>query len=1158
MTRLLTKENFRVGGLMRIFLTAFVLLCLHQVSLAQSPSRVSINVQKAPVKMVLELLEKESGLRFTYDDEVTKSPRTVTLSYTQAELNVVLDDFSKQTSFKYEIKRDGVLIFGASGKRSERFTMSGVVKDDTGETIIGATVAISGTPRGTRTDMDGNYKIEVSSGELVAFSYVGMRGEVIKADAKKKIVNVNLKSNDTLLEEIVVTGYQTLSKERATGAYSVISDKQTKGKLNTDVLSRIEGLVAGINKTNNGGDDIVIRGITTINGEQKPLYIVDGMPYQGSLSAINPTDIQNITVLKDATASSIYGARAANGVVVITTKRGKEGKLNVNYNMSAKFVPKPDYSYLNLLNSSELVDLEIAGFNFYHPDKIEQRRTLSPVTALLYKHEAGELSDAQLADALRVYRSTDNRRQIEDEFARTGFVHQHNLSVSGGSKNNRYIASLNYLGDYGNDKFRGKDRIGFNLKNDIDFTKWLSVDLGVSGSFVRDQGDNGVERYSDLILTHPSYYPLRDNEGRPAAIPLEKSRYEIERLMSLGLQDESFVPILNRKEQNYNIAENYLRLHAGMKFKLTEGLNLDLKYQTENIDIKDRQYYSPKSYYAVNMINDAAQYDKDNNRLKLNIPTGGQLRERYSKSFSYTMRAQMNFNRDFDKHTVSMLAGAERRLIRTTGTSNLYVGYDDSSLAIKPVDPAIFRELKTESLSGAFALKHQDFAQLIHNEDRFVSFYANGSYTYDNRYSVTGSIRIDQSNLFGTDPKLQYRPLWSVGMSWYLGNEAFMKDIDWVNQLNLRLTSGVGGNIPKDVGPFLNVKNQGANVWSQEFSSSIVSPPNAALRWEKTTSNNLGVDFALFNSRLSGSVDLYYKSTTDLLGKKNSDPTLGWQTLTLNYGSMVNKGFELSLQAAWMKRKKFAWDSNLVLSYNNNKLINLSGTKDNVFQYATRNIEAVGYPVNSLFSYRYAGLSDKDGSVLVYNSKGEKVPNVSSISDLVHSGTTDPKVTASLRNSFTMGDFDFSFMFVYYGGHVMRDVVADYLSGAPSTNVNRKVLNMWKKPGDEANSGVTPGFKQNVGINIEQTAPWYSADIHVKRADYIKLRDVSLSYNIRKDWLKKMSIESATLTCQISDLWRWAANGDIDPEAYAVGLYGKGTLTLPIPTTYTLGLSLNF
>lgn len=1158
MRKLLEKESFCGGVLLRLLFAVVVLSGLPYMALAQTTQRVSIEVKAASVQETLESLKAASGLAFSYDAEVAKWPKKVTLSYTQENLVKVLDDFSKQTALKYEIKREGVLVFIPVPKGAERFSVSGVVMDDTGETIIGATVSIPGTSRGVRTDLDGRYKIEVAAGEQLSFSYVGMRGEVIKVGPKSRTIDVTLKSNDTLLEEVVVTGYQTLSKERATGSYSVISDKQTKGKLNTDVLSRIEGLVAGINKTNNGSDDIVIRGITTINGEQKPLYIVDGMPYQGSLNAINPTDIQNITVLKDATASSIYGARAANGVIVITTKRGKDGKIAVSYNASTKLTPKPNLDYLNLLSSSELVDLEVAGFNFYHPQTFEQRRALSPVTALLYRHEAGEITDAQLAAALMPYRGIDNRGQIEKEFARTGLVHQHNLSVSGGDRNHRYMASLNYQGDYGNDRFRTKDRIGFNLKNDLTFSKWINIDLGVSGSFVRDNGDNGVPSYSDLVLSTPSYYPLRAEDGTPMSVPLDKSRYEIDRLMSIGLMDESYNPILNRAEQNYSNSENYLRLQAGMKLNLLEGLNMELKYQSENIDTKDRQYYSPKSYHVINMINDAAQYDAAKKSLTLNIPTGGQLREIYTKAFSYTMRAQLNFSKDFDKHTVSALGGAERRLMRMSGSNQLHIGYDDGSLAVKPLDPAIFKELKTEALSGAFAMKHEDFEKLLHNEDRFVSFYANGSYTYDNRYSVTGSMRIDQSNLFGTDPKLQYRPLWSVGLSWYMGNEAFLKQVDWIDQLNLRLTSGVGGNIPKDVGPFLNVKYQGANIWSQEFSSSIVSPPNAALRWEKTTSNNFGIDFSVLNSRLTGNIDFYYKSTTDLLGRKNSDPTLGWQTLTLNYGAMVNKGVEVSLQAMWLKRKNFNWSTLLMLSYNDNKLTNLSGTKDNVFQYTTRNIEAVGYPVNSLFSYRYAGLNPKDGSVLVYNNQDEKVANVSSISDLVYSGTRDPKVTASLKNSFAFGDFDLSFMFVYYGGHVMRDVVADYISGAPSANINRAILNMWKAPGDELKSNVTPGFKQNVGSDIEQTVTWYSADTHVKRADYIKLRDVSLSYNLPKELLKKVALESATVTCQISNAWWWAANGKVDPEAYQVGSYGRGTLTLPVPTMYTLGLSLNF
>lgn len=462
----------------------------------------------------------------------------------------------------------------------------------------------------------------------------------------------------------------------------------------------------------------------------------------------------------------------------------------------------------------------------------------------------------------------------------------------------------------------------------------------------------------------------------------------------------------------------------------------------------------------------------------------------------------------------------------------------------------------TEALNGSFNWVYDDNNKLIYKEDRYVSFYAIGSYTFDDRYSLTGSVRIDQSNLFGTDPKYQYRPLWSVGGSWQLANEEFMKDYSWINRLNLRVTYGIGGNIPKEAGPYMNITNAGYNEWVGDFGSYISNPPNSQLRWEKTTSTNVGLDFAILNSRLSGSIDYYNKKTTDLLGDRNADPTLGWSTLMVNYGSMFNRGVEVSLQSINIQNKNFTWGTNAMFSYNKNELTSLAGTRESVFSYSAYNVTAVGYPVNSLFSYRYAGLDPTNGDALVYNSKGEKVTNVSSVDDLVYSGTRDPKYTASLKNFFSIYDFDFSFMFVYYGGHVLRDVVAGYMAGAPSQNLNRKALNHWRQPGDENIPGVAPAFNKSIYYTTEQA--WYSADVHVKKADYIKLRDISIGYNLPKKWLRKYAIESAAITCQISNVWWWAANGDIDPEAYTTVGYGRGALTLPNPTTYTLGLSLNF
>lgn len=1161
-TKLLSETICRKGLMLKCFVALAVFFCPVGNAFAQADTKVTITVKDALIRTVLDQLQREAKIHFVYDEENIDAGKRVSLSYAQTPLNVVLDDFCKQTSLQYEVKRNLILILPAKADKNEgknvSFYMTGTVTNETGESIIGATVMIGGTGQGTVTDMNGRYSLRVAPGDLVSFTFVGMADKVVKAQEGKKVVDVKMGTNTTALSDIVVTGYQTLSKERATGAYSVISEKSMKGKLETNVLSRIEGLVPGVNKSSMG--HIVIRGITTIKGGQDPLYVVDGMPYEGSLGSINPADVQNITVLKDAAATSIYGARAANGVIVISTKRGQTGKTKVSYNGSMKITPKPDIGYLNLMNSSELVDMQIEGFKYFHIDykNLNRRYSVNPVMALLYKHEKKELNDAQLSDALLPYRNLDNRKQIEDEFARTGIVHQHNLSISGGTETNRYMATINYTGTYGNQKHLSSDFIGFSLNNDVDFFRWLSADFGVTGNFSREKSDIGASSYVGLITNYPSYFMLRDGEGNPLNFQRNKSEYELKRLQSIGLFDETYNPINNRAEENQYNNGNYYRLHAGLKFKIMEGLDVDLKYQTENSYSKSRQLYSNLSYSVRSMVNDAAQYDKKKGTLTLNVPRGGQLDENRSESYSYTMRAQVNFNRVFfGKHAVSALGGAERRLVRSTGSQNYYMGYDDNSLRIKPFNPLALSPVRdTEALDNSFNWDYASKNHQTHVEDRFVSFYANGSYTFDERYSLTGSIRIDQSDLFGTDPKYQYRPLWSVGGGWQLANEAFMADFSWINRLNLRLTYGIGGNVNKDAGPYMNIMDNGYNNWVGDFGSNISNPPNPQLRWEKTASTNIGVDFAFWNSRLSGSVDYYYKKSTDLLGNRNADPTLGWSSLTVNYGSMFNRGVEVGLQSVNIQNKNFTWSTNAVFSYNKNELINLVGTQESVFYYSSNNVQAVGYPMNSLFSYRYAGLDPKNGNVLVYNNNGEKVSNVSSVKDLVYSGTRDPKYTASLKNFFSYRGFDLSFMFVYYGGHVLRDIVAGYMGGAPATNLNRKALNHWRKPGDEEIPGIAPSFNKDTNPAIDQA--WFSANVHVKKADYIKLRDVSLSYNLPKNWLRKYAIESAAITCQISNVWWWAANGPIDPEAYAVTGYGWGSLSLPSPTTYTLGLSLNF
>lgn len=606
-----------------------------QLSAQGVDKRFSITFKNESLSSALKKIGKASGVRveFAYEDvnpyKVTANLKEVTA---QQAVRTVIDNkpLTYSVNGKFIVVSKVVKIIVPQKKNQQsamKSTLTGQVLDTDGEPLIGVTVRIKGSNEGVLTDVNGNFTILTDNPNTpLLFSYIGKKNIEKKAFIGHSI-KVVLEDVINALNDVVVTGYQTISKERATGAYSVLSSKNTKGKLETNIMSRIEGLVAGINKisSNSGNSNIVIRGITTYRGETSPLYVVDGMPYDGSLSSIIPSDVLNITVLKDAAASSIYGARAANGVIVITTKHGKEGKTSISYDGSVKITPKPDLGYLNLMNSSELIDLQIEGFNYYHTkyENLNKRYFLDPIISLLYKHEKGELNDTALDEALLPYRNTDNRKQIEKEFERVGITQQHNLSVSGGTEKNRYIVSLNYTADNGNQKYQYNDRIGFSLKDDVTFTKWLSANFGVFGSFSRIDNDNGASDYMNLIKSYPSYYMLRDENGAPKALPKNKSDYELNRLQSLGLLNETYVPIENRSEQRYHSNNNYYRLYTGLKFNIIEGLNLDIKYQTEGTYNKSRQLYSEQSWFARNMTNDAAVVDPKTGNITFNIPRGG-------------------------------------------------------------------------------------------------------------------------------------------------------------------------------------------------------------------------------------------------------------------------------------------------------------------------------------------------------------------------------------------------------------------------------------------------------------------------------------------------------------------------------------------------------
>lgn len=1150
-----------------VLMTAMALTAAPDVVSAQTAKgrQVTLNLRQVSVKTFFDAMKKQTGLDFLCSSELVKKLPTVTVDVKDMDAMRVIDNVMGKLGCKYVVK-DGIVTV-TSKEQDNRFrTVSGYVRDVQGETLPGAPVRIKGTNIQTTTDANGHFTLRAPvSACQIECNYIGMTPQAVALKSGQADVSQNLTlDSDNTLSEVVVTGYQTISKERATGAFDVLTPDKMKGKLQTNILSRLEGQSAGLVEQNG---DFFIRGIATLSSSAKghqPLIVVDGLPFEGDLKSINPSTIKNITILKDAAAASIYGAKAANGVIVISTIDGSESsKTTVRYDGTVKFTPKPDMGSLNLINSSELVDLQQYGFKFNTQDynKVDKRIFINPVTELLLKNKAGLISSQELESGLNVYRGLDNRSQLEDFYARTGVEHQHNVSITGGSDKNRYAMTINYIGDYGNLKYQSSRQYGFTLRDNVKFFPWLKADVGVAGTFTRSNGDTGMGSYSNFYTQYPSYYMLRDQDGNPLNVPRYKSAYELERLRAAGLNDETYSPITNRKQEGYNNASNYYRVQVGLNFKITEGLDFDLRFQSENSNTKDRTLYKKNSYFVRSMVNDAAQYDSANDAYTLNVPQGGQLNQTRGDTQSYTLRAQLNFNREIGDHYVTALAGAERRRVKSSSTGSYYMGYDDNSLGYKPVNPLLLNQLEnTEALGGSFSWKATDYNYLYQDEDRFVSFYANASYSYLYKYDLTGSIRIDQSNLFGTDPKYQYRPLWSLGASWHMAKENFIKEnASWINNLTLRLTYGIGGNVSKDAGPYLTLYAPLYNVWVDDFGSQIKNPPNESLRWEKTATTNFGIDFAMLRNRLRGSLDIYNKRTTDLLANRDADPTLGFDQVMLNYGSMYNRGFELALNSVNVRTNDFEWATTLHFGYNKNKLINVDDSNVTVFNYTRGNTAAKDYPLRSVFSFRYAGLSEK-GTPLYYTADGtEPVAQVTAISDLVYSGTRLPKYNGSLTNTFTYKNFTLSMMLVYYGGHVLRGEAAPYLSDAPTTNINREILNMWRQPGDEKNPNATPTIAGRT-LNTERNLhPWYASDIHVVKADYIKLRDLSLTYSFDKSLISKLGMSALALTVQAQNLLTWKANDKgYDPEAMTTSGYGWGARALAIPATWTIGISANF
>ena len=1048
------------------------------------------------------------------------------------------------------------------------------------EPLIGATIAIGDgkLQNGTVTDYNGEFTLKVPQDtKVLTVRYLGYEnGKITLVDGTDHYV-VTLKSASHSIKEVVVTGYQKIDRRKLTASVSQlnISDESVGAIKNID--QALGGQIAGLSTLPSTGAPgapvkIRIRGTASINGTQEPLWVLDGIPlegtdipnidnlndindiYQTSIAGLNPTDIDNITVLKDAAATAIYGARAANGVIVITTKRGKESRPIVNFNTRLTFSPKVDINRLNLLNASEKVDLELALL----ASNYEYRQHKGGVANILDKLNEFNAYRAGGWNAL----STTAQQQINDLRSintnwndilfRNVFNQEYNASVSGGSDRASYYASAGYYDEQGIVKGVENNRYNFTLKGTFKINKKLTLGASIfanqrkQASFLTDTGG----------FTNPVYY---SREANPYFQPFKADgSYNYD----TNVQGrESNAPDFNIFEERANTSKRRRDYSIMSIIDAEYKINSDLKltsqfgYQFDNYNLCR---YQGGDSYAMRKEKEYATYMTSSGVQQTIFPEGGANKTTDSYRRQWLWKAMAEYNHRFAKyHDVELMLGTEVRHNITQSTSSNAYGYDARTLTTKPV---VF---PSQSIAERYPL-HQE----TRLENAYVSWYATGSYTYHYRYTLGASVRFDGSDVFGVAKKYRYLPLYSVSALWRVSEEKWMQPLTWISDLRLRASYGLQGNIDKSTSPYLiGTIDKASILGKNETIIAAETAPNPNLKWEKTSNVNLGLEAAFLDSRIHFSVDYYHRKSSDLIGIRMLPLETGFASTTINWASMKNDGWELSLSTRNIVTRDFHWTTNLNLGFNTNKIINESVAQNST--YPSRQ----GYPVGALFAYKTAGL-DSEGYPLFLAADGSKVSaadffklNRYGASQLTaeqqraqytYMGSTDPKCSGGLINNFEYRNWQLGVNFMFNLGMKVR-VQPSY---SPTyfdrgLNTNRDILSRWTATntgGTFAALMVSTPARLAEYTRYAEYNTYSMLDIWVRNSSYARMQSLRLGYKLPKKWLAKFGISSASLSLEGRNLLVIASNYNnyLDPETMG------NPFAQPVAKSYIFGLNVNF
>ena len=1207
--------------LRRIELTLIILLVwmpgVHAMGIPQQ-IKVSVDCQNKTLGQIFKDLEKQTQLYFFFSDKSVNVNQKMTLVVHDKGLEEVLKQLMGD-NYEYNLLHNLIVLTPKENpevpQQRDKMKISGIVVDKEGNPLPGVTLLLKGTKLGGATDVDGKFKLELpaKSGDIFVVSFVGMKTQEVRILPDKPI-RIMLKPEEQMIDEVVVTGYQKIDRKLFTGAAARVKMDDIKLGGEADVAKALEGQVAGVTVQNMSSTfgtapKIRIRGASSIYGNQKPLWVIDGVVLEdavevsvdqlnsGDLSTLissgvaglNTDDIESMQILKDVSATALYGARAMNGVIVITTKKGRAGKVNVNYSTNISIRPRPVYSDYNILNSSDQMSInrELYEKGWTNVAKTQFASAHGPYGKMFDLIAKNQLpwveNDDQVNIFLRKYEIANT--DWFNELFKTGIQQQHTISISGGGEKATFYASVGYLRDGGWTIADDVDRYTALLKGTFNFTKQFSATVQTNLSY-RDQqlsgvsdsknDVNGVNRWTGRIE--------RNFDNNPFIYALTTSR-------AIRAYDENHnLEFFRRNYTDYNIIDELsknvtgvtvrdMSFMADLNYNILPNLSVSTKvsarYFQSETSRKIHETSNEANAYRAGTMSGDSEIIRDNNNLLYKkpgsttgikysvLPEGGIYSLINDIMSNYYMTANVNWNpRINENHAFTTLLGAEVRYVdREKHWNDGFGHFFDGGNVSKP-SPNYLEKL---SITG------KSYFGKSATYDRFAAFFFNYGYSYQGKYTLNGTVRYDGSNRLGRSRTARWLPTWNISGKWAVKEENFMQSFKHLTTLNLRATYGLNASLGNASNSTLVARARASSrpfhPELSELEIYIVDLENSDLTWEKQYELNLGLDLGFFDNRMNWEFNYYNRKGFDLIGNYESNGVGGQRTKIGNIADMDSHGFELALNATPVKIGDFRWNFNINYSFHKTKIKNLI-TKDWVSRaVSTYGVPVNGGPVRGIYSSRFAGL-DHRGIPMFYDRNNEKVLNLDvqtdDFADFVYSGNLEPTTNAGMQHTLSWRGINLSVLFTGQFGHKKR-VMQDFsYSYNDSEALTAHLKNRWRVAGDEQITDI-PAILDADMMNRDETNDirvayrlYGMSDRWIADASFIRLKSLSLSYSFPQRWLKGAKISHVNLGLQATNLallWladRKKLNGE-DPE-----FVWSGGTSMPISKQYTVTFSIGF